>query len=103
MVGAVGFEPTTSWSQTKRATKLRYAPMTGTEYLTTLALRNDNRWGEFPSTGMEIPSANIQAPEKLQISSPKSPARAALTRFRSPSRTLANWCLEFGISLDVGA
>ena len=26
MVGAVGFEPTTSWSQTKRATKLRYAP-----------------------------------------------------------------------------
>jgi hypothetical protein len=26
MVGAVGFEPTTSWSRTKRATKLRYAP-----------------------------------------------------------------------------
>jgi hypothetical protein len=26
VVGAVGFEPTTSWSRTKRATKLRYAP-----------------------------------------------------------------------------
>ncbi len=26
MVGAVGFEPTTSWSRTKRATSLRYAP-----------------------------------------------------------------------------
>ncbi|SPE58640.1 hypothetical protein SBV1_2770004 [Verrucomicrobia bacterium] len=30
MVGAVGFEPTTFWSQTRRATKLRYAPTTGT-------------------------------------------------------------------------
>ncbi len=27
MVGAVGFEPTTFWSRTKRATKLRYAPI----------------------------------------------------------------------------
>ena len=26
MVGAVGFEPTTSWSQTRRSTKLSYAP-----------------------------------------------------------------------------
>lgn len=26
MVGKVGFEPTTSWSRTKRATKLRYFP-----------------------------------------------------------------------------
>lgn len=26
MVGATGFEPATSWSRTKRATKLRYAP-----------------------------------------------------------------------------
>ncbi len=27
LVGAAGFEPTTSWSRTKRATKLRYAPI----------------------------------------------------------------------------
>jgi hypothetical protein len=26
-VGAAGFEPTTSWTQTKRATELRYAPI----------------------------------------------------------------------------
>ncbi len=26
MVGATGFEPAASWSRTKRATKLRYAP-----------------------------------------------------------------------------
>ena len=26
MVGALGFEPRTSWSQTKRASQLRYAP-----------------------------------------------------------------------------
>ena len=27
MVGKMGFEPTTSWSRTKRATKLRYFPL----------------------------------------------------------------------------
>ena len=27
MVGAAGFEPATFWSQTRRATRLRYAPM----------------------------------------------------------------------------
>lgn len=27
MVGKMGFEPTTSWSRTKRATKLRYFPI----------------------------------------------------------------------------
>ena len=26
MVGAIGFEPTTSWSQTRRSTRLSYAP-----------------------------------------------------------------------------
>ena len=26
MVGVTGFEPTTFWSRTKRATKLRYTP-----------------------------------------------------------------------------
>ncbi len=29
LVGARGFEPPTSWSQTKRATRLRYAPTDG--------------------------------------------------------------------------
>ena len=29
MVGATGFEPATSWSQTRRSTKLSYAPMRG--------------------------------------------------------------------------
>ncbi len=27
MVGVIGFEPTTSWSQTRRASQLRYTPM----------------------------------------------------------------------------
>ncbi|MEN9635129.1 MAG: hypothetical protein RL077_3533 [Verrucomicrobiota bacterium] len=26
MVGAIGFEPTTSWSQTRRSTRLSYTP-----------------------------------------------------------------------------
>jgi hypothetical protein len=30
MVGATGFEPATSWSQTKRSTKLSYAPIATT-------------------------------------------------------------------------
>lgn len=29
VVGAIGFEPTTSWSQTRRSTRLSYTPMTG--------------------------------------------------------------------------
>ena len=28
MVGAIGFEPTTSWSQTRRSTRLSYTPLT---------------------------------------------------------------------------
>ena len=27
VVGAIGFEPTTSWSQTRRSTKLSYTPL----------------------------------------------------------------------------
>ena len=27
MVGVAGFEPTASWTRTKRATKLRYTPL----------------------------------------------------------------------------
>ena len=29
MVGATGFEPATFWSQTRRSTRLSYAPKTG--------------------------------------------------------------------------
>src|SRR5262245_23716442 len=39
LVGAGGFEPPTSWSRTKRATKLRYAP---TEAGGSIALRSPN-------------------------------------------------------------
>lgn len=34
MVGATGFEPAASWSRTKRATKLRYAPKVYSIYYT---------------------------------------------------------------------
>ena len=33
MVGAAGFEPATLWSQTRCATRLRYAPIVGTNTL----------------------------------------------------------------------
>ena len=37
MVGATGFEPATSWSQTKCSTGLSYAPINGTLTMTHLA------------------------------------------------------------------
>ncbi len=42
-VGAPGFEPGTSWSQTRRATKLRYAPSGARE---ANEVRCDNQPGE---------------------------------------------------------
>jgi hypothetical protein len=54
MVGAVGFEPTTFWSQTRRATKLRYAPMTEREYRTMREVCNDNRRTEIPRINSEL-------------------------------------------------
>ena len=32
VVGEIGFEPTTHWSQTSCATKLRYSPISGRYY-----------------------------------------------------------------------
>ncbi len=39
VVGAAGFEPTTLWSQTRCATRLRYAPTKGEYYLDTVFRR----------------------------------------------------------------
>ncbi len=41
MVGATGFEPAASWSQTKCSTRLSYAPVTSSEYHIKQALRNE--------------------------------------------------------------
>ncbi len=35
MVGVTGFEPTASWSRTKRATKLRYTPNSNFQHIYT--------------------------------------------------------------------
>ena len=43
-VGAVGFEPTTSCSQSKCATRLRYAPVSGSDQL---SLSRDQSSGEY--------------------------------------------------------
>ncbi len=45
MVGATGFEPATSWSQTKCSTRLSYAPRAKPHYITHLA-RQCNKY--FP-------------------------------------------------------
>ena len=63
MVGAVGFEPTTFWSQTRRATKLRYAPITGGEISHNVGLtqresgrheRHENLAGRQPAVWLEL-------------------------------------------------
>jgi hypothetical protein len=49
MVGAEGFEPSTFWSRTKRATSLRYAPikmMSMTNELYTLQEQGDGVKGK---------------------------------------------------------
>ena len=38
LVGAIGFEPTTLWSQTRCAARLRYAPRSGDKGIRTLDL-----------------------------------------------------------------
>src|SRR5258705_2285557 len=43
MVGATGFEPATSWSQTKCSTRLSYAPTSGWHYSIPTEFRNLNR------------------------------------------------------------
>ena len=59
VVGATGFEPATSWSQTKRSTKLSYAPdamlgvlwpQTGPRQGNLLVLENQRLRGERPLT-----------------------------------------------------
>ena len=39
VVGATGFEPATSWSQTKRAPKLRHAPLLFSAFLAVAPLK----------------------------------------------------------------
>ncbi len=43
MVGAAGFEPTTLWSQTRCATRLRYAPTKGCIWVDTVLLNTSNK------------------------------------------------------------
>ena len=48
LVGARGFEPPTSWSQTKRATRLRYAPTDGIGNMVKIKLQSlFLNWGCF--------------------------------------------------------
>ena len=50
MVGAVGFEPTTPWSQTRCATKLRHAPI----HLSFRTVRSIVRYGVHSRRGARI-------------------------------------------------
>ena len=55
MVGTVGFEPTTSWSRTKRATKLRYVPADRRRARCRARRRNANHFGR--NRGPDAPCA----------------------------------------------
>ena len=65
MVGAVGFEPTTSWSRTKRATKLRYAPPTicqpewrGGDLIATVIVLNKTIYRALAVFALALPLAS---------------------------------------------
>ena len=75
MVGAIGFEPTTSWSQTRRSTRLSYTP-------------ND----EGPPLAVDLP---CQRPSPFSaVSAPVSRSLAGpapeITRFRATTRVRGN-------------
>src|SRR5215467_2597520 len=62
LVGAAGFEPATFWSQTRRATRLRYAPMAiGVRY--TLRFRRASK----PSTAAEYGRSDAVARRDAQF------------------------------------
>ena len=44
MVGVTGFEPTTFWSRTKRATKLRYTPTETYQVYTKRAVLSNKKY-----------------------------------------------------------
>ena len=61
MVGAIGFEPTTSWSQTRRSTRISYTPLTAGMGGTGMAGVN----GGFPNTRKPPRSAPGQGVRKV--------------------------------------
>ena len=48
MVGAVGFEPTTPWSQTRCATRLRHAPISTFKVGVNDGIRTRDNWNHNP-------------------------------------------------------
>lgn len=72
MVGAVGFEPTTFWSQTRRATKLRYAPPIRLHYDTVKRGRKVKQEKVWPPFLAVIVRAKHSWSEYLPLSDTKS-------------------------------
>ena len=48
MVGTVGFEPTTPWSQTRCATRLRHAPISTFKVGVNDGIRTRDNWNHNP-------------------------------------------------------
>ena len=87
MVGAVGFEPTTPWSQTRCTTRLCYAPMF-----------NSKSWGEWWDSNPRQPESQSGAlPTELHPPLPwflniKPPKMARLTGFEPVTIRLEGGC-----------
>ena len=93
-IGATGFEPATSWSQTKRSTKLSYAPEP--RKLSAFSPMRQEASGKFSSTRfpafmVEIPftfPASLHLAQRLSPRWRSTPTANALMRFKMISSTL---------------
>jgi hypothetical protein len=85
MVGAKGFEPSTSWSRTRRASQAALRPDSE-----ALRGKENTRRDTKNSTGYEGRPANLSLPWQQSFTSGNTPNHSALTkkppeRMRSPA------------------
>ena len=79
VVGARGFEPPTSWSRTKRATKLRYAPEESGYGEQVTGYGKRERCRLFPVTSNLFPK--LVGTARFELATPCTPSKCA-TRLR---------------------
>ena len=82
LVGATGFEPATSWSQTKRSTKLSYAPIAG-------ATSSPASWKHKGLRGTSCGRVTAAVPRN--VATPGLSTRCAGKIGRFPSVAIVSW------------
>ena len=87
MVGVAGFEPTTSSSRTKRATKLRHTPCAAGDSIASTHRREEIRAAESSVTSAFAPSGTRLASDGARARLPVAGSRTGSDRSEYPPRT----------------